>query len=80
MKNFTFLMIFSLLAIFTTAQQATFNWVEEIISESNNLTGMTVTGDTCAILIGADNTFKKSTDKEPNWSDRANSYFYIQDF
>lgn len=69
MKNFTFLMIFSLLAVFTDAQQATFNWVEEMISEGNNLQGMTVIGDTSAILIGYDNTFKKTMDKGQTWSD-----------
>ena len=69
MKNFTFLMIFSLLAVFATAQQATFNWVTDTISEGNNLKGMTVSGDTSAIIIGYDNTFKKSTDKGLSWSD-----------
>ncbi|MCF6332729.1 MAG: T9SS type A sorting domain-containing protein [Draconibacterium sp.] len=69
MKNFTFLIIFCLLAMFTNAQQATFNWVEEMISEGNNLQGMTVTGDTAAVLIGYDNTFKKTIDKGQTWSD-----------
>lgn len=69
MKNFTFLMIFCLLALFATAQQATFDWVTDTISEGNTLKGMTVSGDTSAIIIGYDNTFKKSTDKGLNWSD-----------
>lgn len=69
MKNFTFLMVFSLLAVFATAQQATFNWVADTISVGNNLKGMTVSGDTSAIIIGYDNTFKKTTDKGKNWSD-----------
>ncbi len=69
MKNFTFLMIFSLLAIFASAQQATFNWVTEMISEGNNLKGMTVTGDSSVVLIGYDNVFKKSINEGKTWSD-----------
>ncbi|NOR76692.1 MAG: T9SS type A sorting domain-containing protein [Draconibacterium sp.] len=69
MKKFTFLMILSLLTLFSTAQEANFNWVEEIISEDNTIKGMTVTGDTSAILIGYDNTFKKTSDNGLNWSD-----------
>ncbi len=69
MKNFTLLMILSLVALFAGAQQANFNWVEEMISEGNNLQGMTVTGDTSATLVGFDNTFKKLKSESSVWSD-----------
>ncbi len=68
MKNYTLLTILILLSVITTAQQATFNWVPVTFS-GGNLQGMSVTGDTSAVIVGYDNTFKKSTDKGFSWFD-----------
>ncbi len=66
MKNFTFLMIFSLLAIFATAQEATFDWVETELSDGNNLKKMSINGD-IATIVGYGNAFLKSTDIGNSW-------------
>ncbi len=66
MKKFTFLMIFSLLAIFATAQEATFDWVETELSDGNNLKKMSINGD-IATIVGYGNAFLKSTDIGNSW-------------
>ncbi|QGY45549.1 hypothetical protein GM418_18285 [Maribellus comscasis] len=62
MKNFTLLTILSFLSLLTFGQEATFNWQQDTISSGNNLQGMTITGDSTAVIIGFDNTFKKITE------------------
>jgi photosystem II stability/assembly factor-like uncharacterized protein len=66
MKNFTFLMIFSLLALLASAQQATFDWVETELSDGNNLKGMTI-NDSVGMIAGYGNTFLKSVDYGTSW-------------
>ena len=66
MKTFTFLMMFSLLAFFTTAQQATFDWQETEIGNGNILQKMTVNGD-IGIIAGYGNTFLKSVNSGDTW-------------
>ncbi len=69
MKKFTLLITLILLSIISFGQVATFNWMPEMISEGNTLQGMTVSGDTSAIIIGYDNTFKKKNSVEQSWTD-----------
>ncbi len=66
MKNFTFLMIFSLIALFAGAQNATFDWVETELSNGHILQKMTVNGD-IGIIAGYGNTLLKSTDTGETW-------------
>jgi len=66
MKNFTFLMILSVLALFATAQEATFDWVETELSDSHILQKMTV-NDSVGVIAGFGNTFFKSTDFGNSW-------------
>ncbi len=67
MKTFTFFMMFSLLAFFATAQQATFDWQETEIGNGNILQKMTVNGD-IGIIAGFGNTFLKSADGGATWN------------
>ena len=69
MKKFTFLILLSFLTTISIAQNATFNWNAETISDGNTLRGMTVTGDTSAVIIGYDNTFKKKSNISYEWND-----------
>ncbi len=69
MKNLIFFMFSFLFVVCAQGQNATFNWVEEVISENNNLTGMTVTGDTSTVIVGHNNVFKKKTQKVQAWTD-----------
>jgi len=66
MKNFTFFIIFSLFAIFTTGQNAIFDWQETELSDGNNLQKMTVNGD-IAVIAGFGNSFFKSIDGGETW-------------
>jgi photosystem II stability/assembly factor-like uncharacterized protein len=66
MRNFTFLMIFSLIALFAGAQNATFDWVETELSNGHILQKMTVNGD-IGIIAGYGNTLLKSTDTGETW-------------
>lgn len=68
MKNFTLLLVFSLLAFIGNAQEATFNWQIDTISPDKTLKGMTINAeDGSSIIIGYDNTFVKSEDNGVNW-------------
>ncbi len=66
MKNFTFLMIFSLLATFVTAQTPVFDWQETELSDGNILQKMTVNGD-IGIIAGYGNSLLKSTNLGDTW-------------
>ncbi|MCY1719154.1 T9SS type A sorting domain-containing protein [Prolixibacteraceae bacterium Z1-6] len=72
MKNFTLLIIFCLMAFFSSAQQATFNWKLDTIASTNNLQAMTVNSDDGnSVIIGYDNTFLKSTDSGKSWKNKS---------
>ncbi len=66
MKNFTFFMIFSLVALFATGQTATFDWQETELSDGNILQKMTINGD-IAVIAGFGNSFFKSIDGGATW-------------
>jgi photosystem II stability/assembly factor-like uncharacterized protein len=67
MKNFTLLMIFSVLAIFATAQTAVFDWQKTELSDGNILQKMTINGDHAAIA-GNGNTFLTSNNGGESWN------------
>lgn len=76
MKNFTLLFIFSLFALVISAQQATFDWVEDSISFGKTLKGMSILDNSSGVVIGYDNTFQKTEDAGATWVD--NSYFDLE--
>jgi len=68
MKNFTLLLIFSLMAFIGNAQEATFNWGIDTIAPDRTLKGMTVnTENGSSVIIGYDNTLVKSEDSGLSW-------------
>uniref|UniRef100_UPI003217435D hypothetical protein n=1 Tax=uncultured Draconibacterium sp. TaxID=1573823 RepID=UPI003217435D len=67
MKNFTLFLIFSLMAFIGNAQQPTFNWQKDTLSNGNILQKMTINGNN-AVIAGYDNTFLLSNDGGENWN------------
>ncbi len=66
MKNFTLLMIFSVLAICATAQTAVFDWQETELSEGSIMKSMAI-NDNSAIIAGYGNSFFKSVNNGASW-------------
>ena len=67
MKNFTFSILFSLLALLGSAQNPVFDWQQDTISDGNTLQKMSINGNYAAIA-GAGNTFVTSSNGGETWN------------
>jgi hypothetical protein len=68
MKNFTLLVLLTIIS-FSASAQLTFDWEAQYISEGNNIKAMNVADDNTAILAGYGRTFKVSPDQGLTWND-----------
>ena len=67
MKNFTLLILSSLMGLCALAQNPIFDWKQDTLSEGNTLQKMTINGD-YATIVGYNNTFLTSHDGGENWT------------
>ncbi len=79
MKKYILPIFFSFLSTISWGQQATFNWVSENISEGDNLQGMTVTGDSSAVIVGYNNILMKKNIDAESWT-KINAFKPTYDF
>ncbi|WP_321345554.1 YCF48-related protein [uncultured Draconibacterium sp.] len=67
MKNFTLLILSSLMGLCALAQNPIFDWKQDTLSEGNTLQKMTINGD-YATIAGYNNTFLTSSDGGETWT------------